>query len=127
VLWAANGVSVKRATGLDVYQANAVRYGIAFVVLAPQAFSSRGPMEPLSTFVPILPAILADAVFGSFCFVYGFTHSDLAVAATLTSLAPLISLPIAIALGEETWSLARVLAVGTIVSGVVLLVSGGGS
>jgi drug/metabolite transporter (DMT)-like permease len=73
----------------------------------------------------LLPAIFADALLGSTFYVYGLGHSDLAVGATLTSLAPLVSVPIAIGAGEERWNAARVLAVLATVVGVVILMIGG--
>jgi drug/metabolite transporter (DMT)-like permease len=60
---------------------------------------------------------------GSSLFVYGLNHSDLAIGATLTSLAPLISVPIAIAAGEERWNLARLSAVALTVTGAIVLVT----
>jgi drug/metabolite transporter (DMT)-like permease len=70
----------------------------------------------------LAPAIAADGLLGSSLYVYGLSHSDLAVGATLTSLAPLISVPIAIALGEERWNGRRVAAVAMTVAGAVTLV-----
>ena len=49
-------------------------------------------------------------------------HTDLAVGATLSSLAPLLVVPVAIAMGEERWSPARFGAVLATVLGIALLV-----
>lgn len=127
VLWAANSVSVKRAAvGLDVFQVNTVRYGLALAFLRLQVRrSSVLPSSPSLGWGPVVPALIADAVFGSLFYVYGLSHTDLAVGATLSALAPLISVPVAIVLGEERWSAPRFLAVLATVGGVVLLVGSG--
>ena len=125
ILWAANSVSVKRgAQGLELPQVNTIRYGIGVLLLLPQMLRERGAGRavPARRFVPLLPAIVCDAVIGSVCYVYGLSHTDLAVGATLTSLAPPISVPVGLAVGEETWSVPRFGAVVTTVAGVVLLV-----
>ena len=49
-------------------------------------------------------------------------HSDLALGATLSSLSPLVSLPLAALSGTERVGAAKVLAVSMTVAGVVLLV-----
>ena len=73
----------------------------------------------------LVPAILTDALCGSMFYVYGLSHTDLAVGSTLSSLAPLISVPVAIAVGEERWSAPRFLAVTTTTIGVVVLILSG--
>ena len=57
-------------------------------------------------------------------FVYGLAHTDLAVGATLSSLAPLMSVPFALLYREERWSLPRFTAVTATVAGVVILIVG---
>lgn len=126
-LWAGNSVAVKHGSvGLDVWQVNGVRYAIAIVVLGSQlavTHAFRGaPTTPRRPLLPgLIPAILVDAFLGSIFFVYGLGHTDLAVGASLSSLAPLLSVPIAIALGEERWSPPRLLAITATVGGIVLL------
>lgn len=127
VLWAGNTFSVKRgAVGLDVWQANAIRYTVAVFVLAPNALLQRNKI-PWSTTPPggwlgLFPPILADCILGSVLFVYGLSHADLAIGATLSSLAPLISVPVAIVVGAERWSGARALAIAVTVAGALILV-----
>ncbi len=129
ILWAGNSVSIKHgAVGLDVFQANAIRYLMALVLLGAQVLLSRTPPpqpRPVRGWASLLPAIIADAFFGSVFYVYGLSHTDLSVGAPLSSQAPLLSVPIAILMGEERWSPARFLAVTVTVTGVVVLIVGG--
>jgi drug/metabolite transporter (DMT)-like permease len=67
--------------------------------------------------------LLADTGLGSVAFAYGITHTDLALGATLSSLSPLVALPIAAVLGTERVTLGKVIAVSITVGGVVLLVT----
>jgi drug/metabolite transporter (DMT)-like permease len=126
LLWAGNSYSIKQGSiGIDAWQSNTLRYSMALVLLFAQTRFLAPPPHPApvrgwrSLFAPII----ADAVFGSVFFVYGLSHSDLAVGATLSSLAPLISVPIAVLAGEEKWSPPRLLAVATTVGGIVLLMA----
>lgn len=63
-----------------------------------------------------------EAFGGSFCFVYGLTHAPLAVASALSSLAPAISVPIAVVFGKQRISPIKIAAVMTVVLGVCALV-----
>ncbi len=130
LLWAGNTYTVKRGSvGLDVWQANAVRYTVAILVLLPNALLQRSKIPwstaPTGGWLRLGPPILADCILGSVLFVYGLSNADLSVAATLSSLAPLVSVPVAIALGAERWSLARALAIAVTVGGALLLVGAG--
>ena len=123
VLWAGNSFAIKEASvGLSPLPLNAVRYAMALVLLAAQAPFSRGT-RPGGGWLRLVPAILCDALLGSLLYVYGLAHTDLAVGATLSSLAPLVSVPFAIALGEERWSTPRFIAIAATVSGIVILVA----
>ena len=64
----------------------------------------------------------AEACIGSSLFVYGLAHTDLAVGATLSSVAPLLSVPFALVYREERWSGSRFAAVTATVAGVIALV-----
>ncbi len=126
VLWAGNTVGIKAgAVGLSLATVNSVRYAFSFVVLGVVMLSGRvpGPKRPAAGWTPMLPAVFADCVIGSMVFIYGLSHTDLAVGATLSSLAPLVSLPIALRLGAEQLSPAKLAAVATTVLGIVLLAS----
>lgn len=58
---------------------------------------------------------------GAAFFVYGMSHSPLAIGATLSSLAPVISVPIAITVGRERFSWLRTAGVCIVVTGIWLL------
>lgn len=68
-----------------------------------------------------IPIFLLEGVGGSYFFLYGVTHSPLAVGAALTSLAPVVSYPIALALRKESPNFRKFLAILTVILGVVLL------
>jgi drug/metabolite transporter (DMT)-like permease len=129
LFWAGNAVLLKQgADGLSIYQANGFRYSVGvFLLLAQLPFARRAaPVEPLSlgllTRRLALP-LFADAGLGSVCFVYGIANTDLALGATLSSLSPLVALPIAVVLGTERVSGGKVGAVCLTLAGVVLLVT----
>jgi drug/metabolite transporter (DMT)-like permease len=127
-LWAGNTVTVKLgAVGLLPWQANCARYLMALPILAATAAARPAPRRPpgraASAWRSIVVPSVLEACIGSSLFVYALAHTDLAVGATLTSLAPLISVPLAILLGEERWSAPRTAAVAGTVAGVVLLVA----
>ncbi|HEX4338359.1 MAG TPA: DMT family transporter [Polyangiaceae bacterium] len=126
VLWALNSIGVKRgATGIGLFDVNVFRFSAALLILAPQLRlpSERGRARaPTGGWVTLVPALLADCTLGSLAYVYGLSHTDLAVGATLSSLAPLISVPFAVAAGEERFDVRRLAAIVTTVLGVALLV-----
>jgi drug/metabolite transporter (DMT)-like permease len=125
LLWAGNTVTIREGSvGISPFQANTVRYLFTISVLTVTISSAHGgPRRPLDgrALRALVPAIFLDGVIGSALFVYGLSHADLAVAAPLSSLAPLISMPIAIRMGEERWSLGRFFAIAATVAGAALL------
>lgn len=126
--WAGNAIFLKLgAEGISVYQANSLRFSFGALLLLAQLPLKRAettgapaPLWPLARSLAL--PLLADTGLGSICFVYGIANTDLALGATLSSLSPLVAMPVAAAMGTERLSLARVLAVATTVAGVVLLV-----
>ncbi len=126
ILWACSAATVKvGAQDLPFWQIAAIRYTFAVGLLLPQLWLHGKPQPHAS--VPrvahrLVPAFVCDVGIGSILYVVGLKYSDLAVAATLSAMSPLASLPIAIAMGEERWNLHRALAVGVTVTGVVILV-----
>jgi len=144
LFWAGNAVCLKLgAEGLTLYQANAVRFSFGALLLlaqlpikrdlapAPVATPLAGPtgharVDPWQLARRLWLPLLADTGLGSICFAYGITHTDLALGATLSSLSPLVALPIAAAMGSERVTWGKVLAVSLTVGSVVLLVAAAG-
>ena len=126
LLWALNSIGVKRgAAGMNLFDVNVFRFTVAFLILSPQLWLPSERVRaraPAGGWLILLPALLADCVLGSLCYVYGLSNTDLAVGATLSSLAPLISVPFAIAAGEEHFDLRRLGAIVATVTGIALLV-----
>ena len=109
VLWAGNTVSVKMGgTGIDAWHANLIRFFIAWPILAATSALTTRPAKDdavaRAAYRGLVPVSLAEACVGSSLFVYGLAHTDLAVGATLSSLAPLLSVPFALFYREERWS-----------------------
>jgi drug/metabolite transporter (DMT)-like permease len=129
VLWAGNTVSVKLGgTGIAAWHANLIRFLIAWPILATTsalfARPTRDDTVARATYRGLLLPSLAEACVGSSLFVYGLAHTDLAVGATLSSLAPLMSVPFALFYREERWSPPRFAAITATVAGVVVLIVG---
>lgn len=129
ILWAGNTVAVKvGGTGLEAWHANLIRFCFAWPILAATSALTKRPSSDAAaaraTYKGLIVPSLAEACVGSTLFVYALSHTDLAVGATLTSLAPLMSVPFALFYGEERWSLPRFVAVAATVAGTVILVTG---
>jgi drug/metabolite transporter (DMT)-like permease len=58
---------------------------------------------------------------GSYFFMYGMAHTSLVLGNTLAALAPVLSVPVAVAMKLEQFSRVRTLAVVTVVVGLSLL------
>jgi drug/metabolite transporter (DMT)-like permease len=129
ILWAGNTVSIKMGgSGIEAWHANLIRFLIAWPILAATSALTTRPSKDdavaRAAYRSLVPVSLAEACVGSSLFVYGLAHTDLAVGATLSSLAPLMSVPFALMYREERWSLTRFAAVTATVAGVVVLVAG---
>lgn len=133
ILWAGNVYSIRRgAAGLPMFLVNMFRYFMAVPVLSGMWLVQRrrrGAGEPAERLLlswphlrRFVPTVLVEAFVGSSIFVYGLSHSDLSVAAPLSSLAPLFAVPIGLYLGTERLHLRRLLAIVITVAGVILLV-----
>jgi len=127
VLWAGNTVSVKMGgTGIDPCQANLIRFFIAWPILATTSALTVRPAKDdavaRAAYRGLVSVSIAEAFVGSSLFVYGLAHTDLAVGATLSSLAPLLSVPFALLYREERWSPPRFAAVTATVAGVIILI-----
>ena len=135
LFWAVNSYTVsKGGFGTSAFVGNATRMAMALPMCRLFAFLSvfhfghfrtKGSIPlflPLEIVQAFSWVFVLEAFGGSFFFVYGLSHSPLSIAATLTSLAPVLSVPVALALKIERYSLKRVLGVCLVVIGLCLLV-----
>ena len=129
-LWALNTFAIARGgAGLPVAVVNTYRMGFAAALIPLGTLLLR--RSPRTLLVPAgerrraWPNLHLESVGGTALFVIGLTHSPLAVAAALTSLAPVLSVPFAFVIGRERLG-ARVLAgIFVVTAGIVLLVAFG--
>ncbi len=126
LLWALNGYAIANAgAGIVVPVANSLRMACA---LAMTTVCGKILMPRTSLFIPknhLKPEIkyfVIETFFGSMFFTYGLSHTPLALGATLSSLAPVVSVPLAWMSGVEKISLPRTLGIIGVVVGLALLV-----
>lgn len=128
LFWAFNSFAVsKGGANFPAAPANLVRLLTALVLCLilmrlskVEKKRSRISTEDIRRY---LPAFVTEACAGTFFYVYGLTHSSIAIGTTLTSLAPILSVPVAVALHWEKFSLAKLLGIVAGTVGVVMLVS----
>lgn len=127
LLWALNSYSVaKGAQGILAPVGNCIRMFWALLLTWGLSRIRARPGERLL----IRPRELGrdfwvfagESFAGSYFYVYGLAHSPLVLAATLSSLAPVLAVPIAWVLGLEKVSVIRTLGVLSVVLGLGLLV-----
>ncbi len=130
VFWALNTYCVARlGHGNHVFIVNLWRMIIAIILCPivgyfllghrPQMFLEKQDYRRYGY------VFVAEAVGGSSFYVYGLSHTPLAVGAALSSLAPVISVPVAVLLGQEKFSLRKTIAICIVMSGIYLLLSKG--
>jgi drug/metabolite transporter (DMT)-like permease len=124
LFWAGNAILLKQSTdGLSVYQANGFRYTFGVLLLLAQLRPGQAKVAPLSLLRELRMPLLVDTGIGSMCFVYGISHTDLALGATLSSLSPLVALPVAVWMRTEHVTMGKAAAVCLTLGGVILLVT----
>lgn len=128
--WALNTFAVtKGGADLPVAAVNVFRMGFAAALLPLGALLMR--RRPSSLVVParemkkVWPVFLLESVGGTALFVVGLTHTPLAVAAALTSLAPALSVPFAVIIGRERLGARTLAGIFVVTAGIVLLVAFG--
>ena len=103
--------------------------GFAVVLMPLARLLLRGRetklLVPASEMRRSWPFFLLESVGGTALFVIGLTHSPLAVAAALTSLAPVLSVPFAFLIGKERIGGRVILGIVVVTAGIVLLVGFG--
>ena len=130
LFWALNTFAVtKGGADLPVGAVNVFRMGFAAALLPVGTLLMR--RRPSSLVVPagemkrVWPVFLLESVGGTALFVVGLTHTPLAVAAALTSLAPALSVPFAVVIGRERLDARTLAGIFVVTAGIVLLVAFG--
>jgi drug/metabolite transporter (DMT)-like permease len=123
--WAMNSYTVGVASlELHAAVANTVRMGVALLLIPIFFFmTNKKLVTPLP--LPVIKTLgwvfAMEAFGGSFFFAYGLSHTPMVIGGVLSSLAPVLSVPVAVALRLEKFSWARTLAILLTVSGLILL------
>lgn len=134
--WSLNAVGAAQGSqGLHPFVANTIRM-LLVVLLCPVVgivtYRKNSPTNPQSShklrlllsskdFKRHLWVFFLEGFGGSLLFVYGLAHSEIAVGSALSSLAPVISVPIAVLSGREKFSPLKTWGVIQVVAGIVLL------
>lgn len=126
ICWGVNTIGTARAgAAVDPMVGNTLRMifalGMSFGLSRLMAPGTE-ILLPRKVLKKSLPLFAFEAFGGSACFMYGLGHTPLAIGATLSSLAPVLSVPVAWVMGLEKFSLPRTLAVCVVVFGLWLLV-----
>lgn len=123
--WGTNSYAVaKGGSGMNPAIANSIRMAVAVALIAmisAVTTRTRARIMDLSAIKKYGWVFVIEAFFGSYLFVYGLSHSPIMLGSTLTSLAPVVAVPISVALKLERFSWVRTLAVLTVVVGLSLL------
>jgi drug/metabolite transporter (DMT)-like permease len=127
-MWTLNNYSINQAaSGTTAVVTNSVRMliSIMLVPIVARGVKYRGKLViSRQSFRSMSWVFFLEACLGSFFYIYGLSHSPLAVAATLTSLSPVIAVPVAVVLGLERFSFVRTLGICLVVLGLCFLVGG---
>lgn len=125
IAWATNSYSVaKGGHGLNPAVSNSFRMGFALPIITALSFlTTKSGVTPLGGAVVRKYAwvFIVESFLGSYFFMYGMTHTSLVLGSTLAALAPVLSVPVSIALKLERFSWIRSFAVLTVVVGLSLL------
>ena len=125
VFWAMNVLSVsKGGDGIEPWAGNLIRMTMAFLFIAVAYGLTERKFPRLIARADLRRsawAFIVESVAGSFLYVYGMSHSPLVLASTLSSLAPVIVVPVAVMMGIERFSLKKTIAVVGVVVGVYFL------
>jgi uncharacterized membrane protein len=124
--WATNSFAVSKG-GMDLPAevGNTVRMIMA-LILSSSFGRLLAPSQPLllpeGQIYRSLWVFVLEAFGGSYLYMYGLSHSPLAVGSTLASLAPVLSVPVALVLKLEKFSVFRTLGVLLVMFGIWLLI-----
>jgi drug/metabolite transporter (DMT)-like permease len=126
VLWMLNSYAVAKG-GVDLAApvSNTVRMGLTLIIAATLSrflAQGQGPLLlPFPTLKKNLWVFVFEGFGGAYVFVYGLAHSPLVIGAALSSLAPVLAVPVAVAMGLEKLSFFRTLGVVMVVIGLRFL------
>lgn len=125
IAWATNGFAISRVgSTLTPAVGNTIRMILALFlsacfgrIILPKAKI----LLPQKVMFQYLWLFVLEAFGGSFFYLYGLSHSPLALGATLASLAPVLSVPVAWLMGWEKVALMKGVGVFLVVTGVFFL------
>lgn len=124
IFWALNAFSIGRVVGQDSFSANGIRMGFAlfFCPLFGRIFLGSGKVfMRREDFLKALPVFIFEGFGGSYFYVYGVSHTSLAMGAVLTSLAPVLSVPIYFIRHRELPGAQKMFSILVVVAGLWLL------
>jgi drug/metabolite transporter (DMT)-like permease len=129
VAWATNSFATSRG-GADLLApvGNTIRMIMALILSASfgKFFSPKTAIFlPEKQYLSSLWLFVLEAFLGSYFYMYGLSHTPLTLGTVLVSLAPVISVPVALLLRLEKFSVFRTLGVLMVVFGVWLLLTRG--
>ncbi len=124
--WALNSVAISIGASGDVspFLANSVRMVFAMVIaggVGRLLTPNQSVAIPWPALKPSLWVFVLEGFGGSIFFLYGLTRAPLAVAAVLSSLAPVLSVPIAWLMGGERPTAFKTAGICVTVIGIALL------
>jgi len=125
LFWSFNIFSINKVRHLDSFISNAYRLGFAILLcplVAKIVLGSGKVKMSKKDFLATLPMFIFEGFGGSLCYVYGLSHTTLAVGAVLTSLSPVLSVPIYAFRHREKPEFRKTAAIVFVVIGLVLLV-----
>ncbi len=125
--WSLNSYSVARGSvGVSVFVGNTLRMssGVVLSYVLGRFLAPNDPiLMPWKTVKPFLWLFALESFGGSFFYMTAFSKAPLVIAATMCSLAPVISVPVALAFGMEKFSLFRTAGVALVAIGLSVLCS----
>jgi drug/metabolite transporter (DMT)-like permease len=125
-LWACNTYGISKVGNhLNIFAMNTLRMLLALILCPVFAKILKIPAKIILSkkdYKIGVPIFILEGFLGATFFTYGLTHTDLSVAAALSSLAPVITVPIAAIMGLEKPSLLKILGIILVIIGIWFLV-----
>lgn len=123
--WAMNGYSVaKGGAGVDPFMGSFIRMiaAILFIAIISLVVTRKRPrLLPRPELKKYGWVFVLESFLGSCFFLYGLSRSSLVLGSTLTALAPVLAVPVSIALKLERFSWVRTFALLLVIAGLSLL------